>query len=261
MLSVSLSLLFGEVAFLDRFERAAAAGFGAVEFFWPAGERPADVVAAARDAGVAVALFNLDAGDIDAGERGLAGDPAREAQLRANVPVALALAERLGCHRVNALVGHDVPGMDREAQLGHASTVLRRIAGACAAVGVEMHVEPLNRHDTGPVVIGTAAEAVALIERVGGANVRLQYDVFHGSRAGEDPAAELERWAALLGHVQLADAPGRHEPGSGEIDFAAVFAALDRIGYAGDVGLEYVPAAGTEAGLARVRAQLARVTR
>jgi len=261
VLSVSLSLLFGEVAFLDRFERAAAAGFGAVEFFWPAGERPADVVAAARDAGVAVALFNLDAGDMDAGERGLAGDPGREARLRANVPEALQLAERLGCRRVNALAGHELPGLDREAQLRHAETMLRWIAGACAAAGVEAHVEPLNRRDTGPVLIGTAAEAEAMIERVGADNLRLQYDVFHGFRAGEDPAAELERRAALLGHVQLADAPGRHEPGSGAIDFAAVFAALDRIGYAGDVGLEYVPAAGTEAGLARVRAQLARVTR
>ena len=252
MLSVSLSLLFAEVPFLERFERAAAAGFGAVEFFWPAGFRPADVVAAARDAGVEVALFNLDAGDMDAGERGLAGDPRREARYRENVPVALALAERLGCRRLNALVGHALPELGGAAQLRHAEELLRWTSGAAVVAGVDVHVEPLNRHDNGQVLIGSAAEAVALIERVGAENLRLQYDVFHGFRAGEDPAAELARRGALVGHVQIADAPGRHEPGTGVIDFGAVFAALECIGYGGDVGLEYIPATTTEAGLGAV---------
>jgi hydroxypyruvate isomerase len=248
-LSVNLSLLFVDSPFLDRFERARRAGFDAVEFWWPSGEDLDALAAAVSDAGVTVALFNFDGGDMPNGDRGLLSDPGRQEAFRANVPVALELAERLGCPRLNALVGKAVPGCEREEQLALAATNLTWAAREAGRIGAQVLVEALNTFDNGPVLISRTEDAAALVDRAGEPNLALQYDAYHMERMEGDLPATIRRYADRIAHVQLADAPGRHEPGTGEIDFTAVFEALSDIEYGGYVGLEYVPAAGVEEGL------------
>ncbi|HUO69760.1 MAG TPA: TIM barrel protein [Solirubrobacteraceae bacterium] len=239
--SANLSLLFGEVPFLERFERAARAGFEAVEFWWPAGEDLAAVEAAIRDSGVAVVLFNFDAGDMTAGDRGLLSDPQRQARFAENLPVALDLASRIGCTQLNALLGLELPGHTREEQLALATQNLRWAAQEAAAIGAKVLVEALNTFENGPYLISHTADAAALLDRVGAPNVALQYDVYHMQRMEGNLSDTIRRFAQRIAHVQIADAPGRGEPGTGEINFAYVLGVLAELGYSGHVGLEYIP--------------------
>jgi hydroxypyruvate isomerase len=237
----NLSLLWSGLPLAERFERAAVAGFGGVELWWP-GEVDGGLLGGfARDAGVEVVLLNFPAGDMAAGERGLASDPGRVEEFRVGVEVALEAAAGTGCRRFNALLGLEVEGLGRDAQLACARENLAWAADRALAVGAVVLVEPVNVADNGPYLVPSTAEAVALIGEVGRENVRLQADVYHMVRSGEEPLAELERHWHLVEHVQVADAPGRGEPGTGAIDFAQIFALLDRRGYDGWVGLEYRP--------------------
>jgi len=251
---VNVSLLFGELPLLERFGAARAAGFDAVEMHWHRDVAPADVRAAIADASLQLALLNFDGGDTAAGDRGLAADPARYSEFLDNVPVALELAAAVGCRRLNALVGKRVESVSLEEQLRLARENLAVAADAAAAQGAEVLVEALNRHDTpGCLIAGTDA-AAELARRVGRRNVGLQFDAYHMDRMGEDLIASIERHRDQIAHVQLADNPGRGDPGTGEIDFEAVFGALDSIGYDGWIGLEYSPPEGdTSASLARLR--------
>ena len=225
MLVANVSILFTERPFLERFAAARRAGFGAVEFWWPTDD-PAAVAGAVRDAGVEVALINFDGGDVAAGDRGLANDPAREARFHANVPVALELARAVGCRQLNALVGIALPELPRDEQLARAAANVRLAARAAAPLTVL--IEAINTLDNGPYLVPTTAEAAAFVRAVGEPNVRLQYDVFHMTRMGEDVEAALREHIDAIAHVQIADHPGRGEPGSGQIDFAALFAHLGR---------------------------------
>jgi hydroxypyruvate isomerase len=238
--SANLSILFKEVPLLERFGRAAEAGFSAVEFWWPGHDVELDEVEhAVKDAGLEVALFNFDAGDMLAGDRGLAGDPGRERQFRENVPVALELARSLGCRRMNALVGHEIPGMDRDEQLALARENLRFAADKAA--GVTVMVEAVNTFENGPYLLYTTQQAVEFVENVGKENVRVQHDLYHMQRMEGNLVANLQEHFAWIGHVQIADSPGRGEPGTGEIHYPYVLAELERLGYDGHVGLEYNP--------------------
>jgi hydroxypyruvate isomerase len=243
--SANVSILFKEVPFLDRFGRAAASGISAVEFWWPSDENPGEVEKAVKDAGVEVALFNFDAGDMPAGDRGLVGDPGRERQFRENVPVALDLARALGCGRINVLVGHEVPGMDREEQLALARENVRFSADVAQAADVTVMVEAVNTFENGPYLLYTTQQAVEFVGSVGRENVKIQHDLYHMQRMEGNLVANLQKYIGLIGHVQIADSPGRGEPGTGEIHYPFVLAALQDLGYDGYVGLEYNPTTGT----------------
>jgi hydroxypyruvate isomerase len=239
--AVNVSILFKEVPFLERFARARAAGFGAVEFWWPAGEDLGDVRAAVRDAGLAVALINFDAGDMPAGDRGLLSDPDRAQLFRDNVPVALELAQDLGCRRLNALVGLELAPERREEQLALARENVGWAADRAAEVGAEVLIEAVNTFENGPYLLHTTRQAAAFVRAVGRPNVTLQYDAYHMQRMEGNLVATLREHIGEIAHVQVADSPGRGEPGTGEINYPFVLAALEELGYDGYVGLEYNP--------------------
>jgi hydroxypyruvate isomerase len=241
--AANVSLLFTELPFLERFAAAAAAGFDTVEFHWPRDEDLGAVATALDEAGVGVCLMNFDGGDAVAGERGLMALPERQAEWRAHVPVALALARRIGCARLHALVGVERPG-ERDAQLEHAVGELRLTADAAAEQGATVLVEALNPVDNGPVLLPANEDVAAFLDRVAHPATALQFDAYHAAMLGRDPVAELERYATRIGHVQIADCPGRGERGTGAMDIDGFLGALDRLGYAGHVGLEYRPSTG-----------------
>jgi hydroxypyruvate isomerase len=232
--AANLSMLFTELPFRDRAAAAAAAGFEGVEFWWP------DVPLGDIPPGLEVVLMNFDGGDVAAGERGYLNDPAR---WRAHVPIAVELANSLRCMRMNALVGLD-DGRPRAEQLAGAA---REVAFAArAAAPITVLVEAINTLDHGPYLIDNTEQAAAFVHAVGEPNVRLQFDVFHMTRMGEDVEAALREHIDVIAHVQIADHPGRGEPGSGSIDFEGLFGLLDELGYQGWVSAEYRPTGGTE---------------
>jgi hydroxypyruvate isomerase len=238
---VNVSILFKEAPFLERFRRAADAGFSAVEFWWPSGDDLGEVEAAIKDADLSVALFNFYAGDMPAGDRGLLSDPERQEGFRENVPVALELAQRLGCAKLNALVGQEIPGMSREEQLDLARENVAWAAGLAAEYGVEVLVEPVNTFENGPYLLYRTDEGAKFVSSVGKANVKIQHDVYHMQRMEGNLEVNLRRHIGEIGHVQVADSPGRGEPGTGEIHYPYIFGVIEELGYDGFVGLEYNP--------------------
>ena len=243
--SANLSFLFKDVPFPERFRRAADSGFRGVEFFWPGVEELDAVAREVQETGLEVALFNFDAGDMAAGDRGLAGDPDRAAEFRANVPVALELAARIGCPRLNALVGVHRPGLELEAQLDVARENVAWAAEQARAQGATIMIEPINGYDNGDVLLETSSDAIAFIDSVGADNIQLQYDVYHMQRVEGNLAETISSLLPRIGHVQIADPPSRGEPGTGEVNFGFVLGLLDRSGYGGWVGLEYNPSTST----------------
>ncbi len=246
--SANLSFLFKDVPFAERFARARDAGFRAVEFMWPGSDQIDAVQLAIADTGLEVALFNFDAGDMAAGDRGLAGVPGRRAQFRDNVPVALELADRIGCPRLNALVGVRQPGLELESQLAVARENVAWAAEQARAQGATIMIEAVNSYENGPYLLDTTAKAVDFLDAVGAVgadNVKLQYDVYHMQRMEGNLAETISRLLPRIGHVQIADPPSRGEPGTGEVNFGFVLGLLDRSGYDGWVGLEYNPSTAT----------------
>ena len=245
----NLSLLFTEHPFAERWDAAARAGFRGVECHLPYAE-PAEVLADAlhRNAQEQV-LFNLPAGDWAAGERGIGCLPDRIDEFEHGVGTAIRYAKALDCRRINCLAGLAPADADRSELLSVMERNLRFAARALAKEGITLLVEPINPRDMPGFLLNRSAETLALIERVGEPNVKLQYDVYHMQITEGDLARTLERERARIGHVQIADNPGRHEPGSGEINFPFLFDWLDRIGYDGWVSAEYLPAGDTVAGL------------
>ncbi|QIN83911.1 TIM barrel protein [Rubrobacter tropicus] len=240
--SANLSILFKEVPLLDRFGLASEAGFSAVEFWWPGYEADlGDVERAVKDAGLAVALFNFDAGDMPGGDRGLVSDPDRTDRFRENVPVALELARSLGCERINVLAGHEKADPGREEQLALARENVAFAAGEADVAGVTVMVEAVNTFENGPYLLHTTEQAVRFVEGVGRPNVKIQHDFYHMQRMEGNLVANLRRYLDYVGHVQVADSPGRGEPGTGEIHYPYVLAELESLGYDGYVGLEYNP--------------------
>ena len=237
----NVSILFKDAPFLERFERAARAGFPAVEFWWPAGEPLDEVESAIKDAGLQVALFNFDAGDMAAGDRGMLSDPDRAHRFRENVPVALDLARRLGCERMNALVGLERSPAEREAQLRLAAENVRWAADQAAPHGIDITIEAVNTFENGPYLVHTTRQSAAFIDTVDRANVRIQWDAYHMQRMEGNLVATVTEFLPRIGHIQIADSPGRGEPGTGEINFPFVLDAIEELGYEGWIGLEYNP--------------------
>jgi hydroxypyruvate isomerase len=239
--AANISILFKEVPFLDRFASAKAAGFTAVEFWWPAGEQLEDVAEAATEEGLTVVLINFYAGNMPAGDRGFVCDPQRHQVFRDNVPVALEFARRLDCGRLNALVGHERSPEQRDEQLALARENVRWAADQAAGVGAQVLIEAVNTFENGPYLLHTTRQAADFIESVGRPNVQLQYDAYHMQRMEGNLVATVREHFAGIAHVQVADSPARGEPGTGEINFAFVLGQLEQLGYDGFVGLEYNP--------------------
>lgn len=237
----NLSMLFKEADFVDRFERAADAGFAGVEFWWPSGEDLDKVQAAIKESGVQVALFNFDAGDMPNGDRGLVSDPERHGRFRDNVPVALELARSVGCPRLNALVGVALDGIDREEQLALAADNIGWAANQAGEHDIEIMIEAVNTFENGPYLLSTTAAAAEFVERVGRENVKLQYDAYHMQRMEGNVTATLKERIGQIAHIQVADSPDRGEPGTGELNYRYFFGVLAALPYDGWVGLEYKP--------------------
>lgn len=247
--AANLTMLFTEVPFLDRFERAARAGFQAVEFLFPYAF-PAEEIRRRLDAHqLQLVLHNLPAGDWDVGERGIACLPDRVDEFRAGVAEAIRYAKALGVTQLNCLAGKAPAGADPA--LLHRTLVdnLRFAAAALHQADIKLLLEPINTFDIPGFFVNRTTQALAIIDEVGADNLFLQYDLYHAQRMEGELAATLEKHLARIAHVQLADNPGRHEPGTGEINYPFLFAHLDRIGYSGWIGCEYKPATTTEAGL------------
>lgn len=254
---VNCSIMYTELPLLERPAAARAAGFDGIELWWPFAEAvPADadvdrLVAAVQDAGVQLVGLNFLAGDMPGGDRGLVSWPARSQEFRDNVDVAVGIGERLGVTGFNALYGNRVDGVDPQEQDELAAENLAVAARAAARIGAVVLVEPVSGAERYPLL--TAADAVAAMDRAAAHgdvdNLRLLFDVYHLSVNGDDVAAAVAAYADRVGHVQVADAPGRNEPGTGGLDIDTPLTALEQAGYSGWVGLEYKPADGTDAGL------------
>jgi hydroxypyruvate isomerase len=247
--AANLTMLFNEVPFLDRFERAAKAGFTAVEFLFPYAWPAAEIKSRLDAHGLTLVLHNLPGGDWDAGERGIACQPDRVEEFRAGVAKAITYAKALGVPQLNCLAGKAPAGVDAAVLRQVFVDNLRFAAGELKAAGLKLLIEPINTFDIPGFFLNTTAQAVAILDDVGADNAFVQYDIYHAQRMEGELAATMQKNLARIGHIQLADNPGRHEPGTGEINYAFLFAHLDRIGYQGHIGCEYKPATTTEAGL------------
>ena len=237
--SANLSFLLQDLDFYARIDAAAEHGFRGVEYMAPYDYEVGEIARRLRVHGLEQVLFNLPAGDFAAGERGFASDPARTEEFRRGVASAVAIARELRCTRVNCLVGKTLAGVEPARARTALVDNLRFAARELAASGITLVVEPLNRIETPGFIIGTTAEALALIDEVAAPNLLLQYDIYHAQRAEGNVIATIRAHAARFGHVQLADSPGRNEPGTGELAYERILPALDATGYAGWVGLEY----------------------
>lgn len=252
--AANLSMLFAELPFLERFAAAADAGFKGVEYVSPY-EWPLEQIGALlRRHGLTQVLFNLPAGNWDKGERGIACIPGRAGEFRAGVATAIAAAKALGTSRVNCLAG--IAPEDADPALLRRTLVesLSYAADALERENILLVAEPINVHDMPGFFLNRSAQAIAIFDKVGSANLKLQYDVYHMQRMEGDLAATIERLLPRIGHIQIADTPGRYEPGTGEIAYDFLLRHLDALGYDGWVGAEYRPKAGTVAGLGWMKA-------
>ena len=252
--AANLTMLFTELPFLDRFEAAAQAGFTAVEFLFPYAFDAQDLRQRLDRNNLTLVLHNLPPGDWDAGERGIACHPDRVDEFRAGVARALEYAAVLGVPQLNCLAGKVPVGVDDDTLRRTFVANLRFAAGELKRAGLKLLIEPINHFDIPGFYLNRTAQAVAILDEVASDgitdNAFVQYDIYHAQRMEGELAATLQKHLPRIAHIQLADNPGRNEPGTGEINYAFLFAHLDRIGYAGWIGCEYKPATTTEAGLA-----------
>jgi hydroxypyruvate isomerase len=255
--AANLTMMFTEVPFLDRFEAAAKAGFKAVEFLFPYAFEAADIRRRLDEHGLTLVLHNLPAGNWEAGERGIACHPDRVDEFRAGVGRAIAYAQALGVRQLNCLAGKVPAGVADELLRTTFVDNLRYAANALQAAGLKLLIEPINTFDIPGFYLNRTAQAASLLADVGADNAFIQYDIYHAQRMEGELAATLQKHLPRIAHIQLADNPGRNEPGTGEINYAFLFAHLDRIGYDGWIGCEYKPATTTVAGLGWLQ-QLAR---
>ena len=243
--AANLGFLFPERPFTERFGAAAAAGFGAVEFAQPYPHDARELAELLEANGLEMVNFNFPMGDAAAGDFGIACLPGREAEFREGVGRAIAYAQALGSGRINCIAGKAPVGADHAAlretllaNLGFAATELQ-------SAGLTLLLEPINDVDAPGFFVPTAAAGAALLAALGADNAGLQYDIYHAAMMGDDPVAGLGRFASVIRHVQFADAPGRHEPGTGSVAIASCFAQLDALGYAGWTAAEYRPSKAT----------------
>ena len=247
--AANLSMLFTEQPFLDRFEAAAKAGFKAVEFLFPYAWTAEEIKQRLDEHGLTLVLHNLPAGDWDAGERGIACHPDRVEEFRAGVVKAVAYAKVLGVGQLNCLAGKAPAGVSDPVLHQTLVDNLKFAANALQAAGLRLLIEPINSFDIPGFYLNFTSQALSILDEVGADNAFVQYDIYHAQRMEGELAATMQKHLARIGHIQLADNPGRNEPGTGEINYPFLFKHLERIGYSGWIGCEYKPATTTEAGL------------
>lgn len=247
--AANLSMLFTEEDFLDRFQAAASAGFRGVEYLFPYDFPAVEIKKRLDEHGLTQVLHNLPAGDWAAGERGIACHPDRVDEFRAGVAKAIDYATVLDCKLLNCLAGIKPQGVSEEQARQTLVGNLRFAAEKLKAAGILLLAEPINTRDIPGFFLNRTEQALALFDEVGSDNLQLQYDIYHMQIMEGDLAPTIETHLSRIGHVQLADNPGRHEPGTGEINYPFLFAHLDRLGYQGWIGCEYKPAATTLEGL------------
>ncbi len=245
--AANLTMMFGEHPFMDRFAAAARAGFDAVEYLFPYDFDPAAIAGALQDNGLTQALFNLPPGDWAGGDRGLAALADRREEFRASVRTALAYARATGVKRVHAMSGL-ADRTDGRAMAAYRDA-LAHLCDRAGAEGLEVMIEPINPRDMPGYFLNDFNMAADLIADLGLPNLRLQFDIYHRQIIHGDVLTGLRQLMPVIGHVQIAAVPLRHEPGTGELADAVILAELDRLGYAGFVGCEYRPAGDTVAGL------------
>lgn len=247
--AANLSWLFTEKAFLNRFEAAAQAGFKAVEYLFPYEYEPAFLAEKLRENDLVQALFNLYPGNFDAGERGIAILPERKHDFAESVGQAISYAGALGCKRLHCMAGLIPDEADLfELEATYVSN-LKFAANEAKKAGLTVLVEPINSVDMPGYYLNYTEQAAGVIEKVGADNLLIQYDVYHAQKTEGDLASTISRYFSQIGHIQIADNPNRHEPGTGEINFDFLFRLLDKQGYSGFVGCEYTPLTTTHEGL------------
>jgi hydroxypyruvate isomerase len=247
--AANLSLMFGEVSFIDRFAAARANGFDAVEFLFPYAFEPEQIAQRLARYHLQLALHNLPAGDWTAGDRGMACDPRRVAEFEDGVALALDYAEELGVRQLHCLAGKVPPNVPHERAR---NTYIRNLQFAAAKLkehGLRLLIEPINSYDIPGYFLTGTRQALEIIAAAGADNLFLQYDIYHMQRMEGELANTIRAHLPLIRHIQIADNPGRHEPGTGEINYRFLFKLLDELGYDGWVGCEYVPRTDTVAGL------------
>ncbi len=247
--AANLTMLFNEHPFLDRFEQAAKAGFEAVEFLFPYAFSIEDIGNRLRAHKLKLVLHNLPAGNWDEGERGIACHPDRSEEFRAGVAQAITYAKALDVGQLNCLAGKAPAGVSDAVLRKTLVENLRYAANELKKVSLKLLIEPINTFDIAGFYLTRTAQALDILDEVNADNAFVQYDIYHAQRMEGELAASMQKHLARIGHIQLADNPGRNEPGTGEINYAFLFAHLDRIGYSGWIGCEYKPATTTEAGL------------
>ncbi len=247
--AANLTMLFTELPFLERFAAAAQANFKAVEFLFPYDYAVEDIQQRLQVNGLKLVLHNLPAGNWDAGERGIACLPDRMEEFRTGVATAIRYAKALGVPQLNCLAGKTPTGFDSGVVRQTLVDNLRHAAAELKAAGLRLLIEPINTYDIPGFYLNKTQQALDLLDEVDADNAFLQYDIYHAQRMEGELAATITQYLARIGHIQLADNPGRHEPGSGEINYTWLLKHLDVIGYQGWIGCEYKPATTTLAGL------------
>ena len=248
--SANLTMLFAEVDFPDRFEKAAKAGFKGVEFTFPYAWPPEQLADQLSRHGLKQVLHNLPAGDWDGGERGIAVLPDRTTEFRNGVKLAIRYAKTLQCHRLNCLAGIAPQSISEETLRSTLIENLQYAAAALADDDIQLLIEPLNDRDVPGFYLNYSADALNLIADINHPNVMLQYDIYHMQIMEGDLIRTIQAHMDQIAHIQLADYPGRHQPGTGEINFTNLFSFIEQAGYPGWLGCEYIPTGRTEDTLA-----------
>jgi hydroxypyruvate isomerase len=257
-LAANLTMMFGEVPFLDRFAAAASAGFKGVEYLFPYDHLALVLKQKLHDHGLVQVLHNLPAGHWGAGERGIACLPDRVDEFKRGVDQAIEYASALECDRVNCLAGILPQGVSADAARETFTGNLRYAAPRLAEAGIKLLIEAINTRDIPGFFLSNTRQAVDVIEAVGSDNLFVQYDIYHMQIMEGHLAKTIEAHLPRIAHMQLAEVPGRHEPGTGEIDYGFLLDFIDRAGYDGWIGCEYIPKAGTVEGLGWTKPYLER---
>ncbi len=247
--AANLTMLFNEVPFMERFALASEAGFEAVEYLFPYDYKVEELRHELAENQLVQVLHNLPAGNWGAGERGIAVLPDRIDEFRRGVATAIDYATALGCKQINCLSGIAPNGLADDILRRTLVHNLRLAATELAKYHIRLLIEPINNYDIPGFYLNTVEQAASIIEEVGSDNLFIQYDLYHQQRTRGELVATYERHKQLIAHIQLADNPGRNEPGTGEINYPFVFAALDHAGYDGWIGCEYKPKTETQRGL------------
>lgn len=247
--AANLSMLFTEVDFMQRFQLAAKNGFSAVEYMFPYDFAVQDIKKELDDNKLTQVLFNLPAGDWNGGERGIACLPQRQDEFQQGVKQAIEYAKVLNCKQINCLVGRKDPALSDEKTLEILMENLRFAAEMLAKENIRLLVEAVNTYDIPGFYLNSSSQVEALIKRVDHQNLYFQYDIYHMQRMEGELTETMKRLLSHISHIQLADNPGRHEPGTGEINYTYLFKQLESMGYQGWIGCEYKPATTTEQGL------------